>query len=176
MREVFPRKRGFSTHHASRVLLHIQDFSCWLIFLTLSMKKKDWNRLSHVPTAAGAAAGPALHPPRTRERNKSLETPAHDWGEKFSSLFHVYTNNLPQSPPQEQRAAAPSGNARAGIKGEQDPWVRTCKHRHEVQRERTNLAEITGLELLQRSQIAAVDGTSHEQRQDLRMGNEQLGF
>lgn len=52
----------------------------------------------------------------------------------FPLFFHVYTNNLPQSPPQEQRAAAPSGNARAGIKGEQDPWVRTCKHRHEVQR------------------------------------------
>lgn len=60
-------------------VLHIQRFSCWLRFLTLSMRKnKDWNKFSHVPKAAGAAAGPALQPSHIRVRNQSLEKLAQD--------------------------------------------------------------------------------------------------
>lgn len=68
-----PRFKSSSSHSRFLLLTHIFDS-----FHEKKKKKEDWNRLSHVPTAAGAAAGPALHPPRTRERNKSLETPAHD--------------------------------------------------------------------------------------------------
>lgn len=42
--------------------------------------------------------------------------------ERSFPLFSMCTPTIcPNLPPQEQRAAAPSGNARAGIKGEQDP-------------------------------------------------------
>lgn len=103
---------------------------------------------------------------------KSLESLAHDWGEKFSSLSHVYTNNLPPSPPRNRELQLPAGMTGLGLK-ESRIRARTW---HEVGGKKINLAEITGLELLQRSQIAAVDGMSCEQRRDLRMGNEHLGF
>lgn len=113
-----------SSHSGFLLLTHIFD--------SFHQKEKIKKRIGinspNVPKAAGAAAGPTLH--------QSEINPWKGWhSTKERSFPHFSTGTRTLC--HHLLPAVPSGNCKAGMRGEQDLGVNTNKNKHEVRENQT---------------------------------------